>query len=177
MEEEKRNAMFASFRAGRSPKKVIEFLNYPKTDEFVAEVKRKVNEDGNKSYAKLVVKNFVKHWMDLVANGRPYVLQQDSAPAHKSRENQAWLLENLPYHWSPDLWPPSSPTCNPFDYFFWGMVENKTNKYAHNTFDSLRATIVEEFANMKKDVVAKACGRFRHRLEMIVAADRGYIKK
>ncbi|QQP36387.1 Uncharacterized protein FKW44_021467 [Caligus rogercresseyi] len=84
MEEEKRYAMFASFRAGRSPKEVIEFFNYPKstvydqwkawnsfkkndahrkkrsrslgatkTDEFVAEVKRKVNEDGNKPYAKL----------------------------------------------------------------------------------------------------------------------------
>ncbi|QQP41340.1 Uncharacterized protein FKW44_015678 [Caligus rogercresseyi] len=84
MEEEKRHAMFASFRAGRSPKEVIEFFNYPKstvydqwkawnsfkkndahckkrsrslgatrTDEFVTEVKRKVNEDGNKSYAKL----------------------------------------------------------------------------------------------------------------------------
>ncbi|QQP39002.1 Uncharacterized protein FKW44_019746, partial [Caligus rogercresseyi] len=84
MEEEKRHAMFASFHAGRSPKEVIEFFNYPKstvydqwkawnsfkkndahrkkrsrslaatrTDEFVAEVKRKVNEDGNKSYAKL----------------------------------------------------------------------------------------------------------------------------
>ncbi|QQP56135.1 Transposable element tcb2 transposase [Caligus rogercresseyi] len=103
-----------------------------------------------------VMKNFVKPWMDLVANGRPYVFQQDSAPAHKSRETQAWLLENLPYHWSLDLWPPSSPDCNPLDYFFWGMVENKTNQHAHNTLDSLRAAIVEEFANMKKDVVAKA---------------------
>ncbi|QQP54161.1 Uncharacterized protein FKW44_006900, partial [Caligus rogercresseyi] len=68
MEEEKRHAM--------SPKEVIEFFNYPKstnsfkkndahrkkrsrslgatrTDEFIAEVKRKVNEDGNNSYAKL----------------------------------------------------------------------------------------------------------------------------
>ncbi|QQP55236.1 Uncharacterized protein FKW44_008361, partial [Caligus rogercresseyi] len=85
--------------------------------------------------------------------------------------------QNLPYHWSPDLWPPSSPDCNPLDYFFWGMVENKTSKHAHNTLDSLRAAIVEEFANMKKDVVAKACGRFRHRLEMVVAADGGYIEK
>ncbi|QQP37226.1 Uncharacterized protein FKW44_017427, partial [Caligus rogercresseyi] len=184
-----------------SPKEVIEFFNYPKstvydqwkawnsfkknhphrkkrsrslgatrTDEFGAKVKRKVNEDGNKSYAKLAA--VVKPWMDLVVNGRPYVFQQDSAPAHKSRETQAWLLENLPYHWSPDLWPPSSPNCNPLDYFFWGMVENKTNKHAHNTLDSLRAAIVEEFANMKKDVVAKACG-----LEMVVAADGGYIEK
>ncbi|QQP54566.1 Uncharacterized protein FKW44_007436 [Caligus rogercresseyi] len=99
------------------------------------------------------------------------------ASAHKSRETQAWLLENLPYHWSPDLWPPSSPDCNPLDYFFWGMVENKTNKQAHNTLDSLRAAIVEEFANMKKDVVSKTCGRFRHRFEMVVVADGGYIEK
>ncbi|QQP42091.1 Transposable element tcb2 transposase, partial [Caligus rogercresseyi] len=95
-----------------------------------------------------VMKNVVKPWMNLVANGRSYVFQQDSAPTHKSRETQA------------------SPECNSLDYFFWGMVENKTNKHAHNTLDSLRAAIVEEFANMKKDVVAKACSRFRHRLEM-----------
>ncbi|QQP38527.1 Transposable element tcb2 transposase [Caligus rogercresseyi] len=299
MEEDKRHAMFASFRTGRSPKEVIELFNYPKstvydqwkawnsfkkndahrkkcfrslgatrTDEFVAEVKRKVNKDGNKSYDKLatemgcskatiantinkdlatgtresrrvkaaallinlkhetagllsnrqndrwicqnvdevpvvkhtkfpssvmvlgvissegdimhffekglkvntasyidVMKNVVKPWMDLVANGRPYVFQQDSDPAYKSRETQ------------PGLVAPSSPDCSPLDYFFWGMVENKTNKHSHNTHDSLKAAIVEEFANMKKDVVAKACGRFRHRLEMVVAADGGYIEK
>ncbi|QQP31681.1 Uncharacterized protein FKW44_025360 [Caligus rogercresseyi] len=95
---------------------------------------------------------------------------QEEAQAHKSRETQAWLLENLPYHWSPDLWPPSSPDCNPLDY----SLREQTNKHAHNTLDSLRA-ISEEFANMKKDVVAKAC--FRHRLEMVVAADGGYIEK
>ncbi|QQP51456.1 Uncharacterized protein FKW44_012829 [Caligus rogercresseyi] len=159
-------------------KKPSRSLGATRTDEFVAEVKRKANEDGNKSYAKLAAeKNVVKPWMDLVVNGRPYVFQQDSAPAHMSRETQAWLLGNLSYHWSPDLLPPSSPDCNPLDYFFRGMVENKTNKHAHNTLDSLRAAIVEEFANMKKDAVAKACGRFRHRLEMVVAADGGYIEK
>ncbi|QQP55120.1 Transposable element tcb2 transposase [Caligus rogercresseyi] len=248
-------------------KKRSRSLGATRTDEFVAEVKRKVNEDGNKSYAKLAAEmgcskqtiantinkdlgyssykkrhrmiltegtresrrvkaaallNNLKHetadffsqdqnsnrqndrwicqnvdevpvvkhtkfpssvmvlgkgsrstrhlhrrheerreaWMDLVANGRPYVFQQDSAPTHKSRETQAWLLENLPYHWSPDLWSPSSPDCNPLDYFFWSW-----------------AAIVEEFPNMKKDVVAKAYGRFRHRLETVVAADGGYIEK
>ncbi|QQP36107.1 Uncharacterized protein FKW44_021100 [Caligus rogercresseyi] len=107
MEEEKRHVMFTSFCAGRSPKEVIEFFNYPKstvydqwkawnsfkkndahckkrsrslratrTDESIAEVKRKVNEDGNKSYAKLAVHE-ERHeaWMGLVANGRPYVFQ------------------------------------------------------------------------------------------------------
>ncbi|QQP40069.1 Transposable element tcb2 transposase [Caligus rogercresseyi] len=194
MEEEKRHAMFASFRAGRSPKEVIEFFNYPKSTVYdqwkmftrcccqAHEVPSSVMVLGkglkvNTAIYIDVMKNVVKPWMDLVVNGRPYVFQQDSAPAHKSRETQAWLLENLPYHWSPDLWPPSSPDCNPLDYFFWCMVENKTNKHARNTLDSLRAAIVEEFANMKKDVVAKAYGRFRHCLGMVVAADGGYIEK
>ncbi|QQP42506.1 Uncharacterized protein FKW44_017195 [Caligus rogercresseyi] len=159
-------------------KKRLRSLGATRTDEFVAEVKRKVNEDGNKSYAKLAAEmGCSKQTIANTISPMPYVFQQDSAPTHKSRETQAWLLENLPYHWSPDLWPPSSPDCNPLDYFFWGMVENKTNKHPHNTLDSLRAAIVEEFANMKKDVVAKACGRFRHRLEMVVAADGGNIEK
>ncbi|QQP55234.1 Hypothetical protein FKW44_008358, partial [Caligus rogercresseyi] len=34
-------------------KKCYRSLGATRTDEFVAEVKRKVNEDGNKSYAKL----------------------------------------------------------------------------------------------------------------------------
>lgn len=118
----------------------------------------------------------VKPWMDRIANGRPYVFQQDSAPAHKARTTQAWLLNNVPHHWSPDLWPPSSPDCNPLDYFFWGVIEAKTNKHAHNTVDSLKAAIVAEFAAVDKDTVAKACESFRPRLEMVVAADGGYIE-
>ncbi|QQP50371.1 Uncharacterized protein FKW44_011359, partial [Caligus rogercresseyi] len=163
---------------------VIEFFNYPKStvydqwkawnsfkkndvhrnkanDEFVAEVKRKVNEDSNKSYAKLAAE---------MGCSKQTIANTINKDLGYSSETQAWLLENLPYHWSQDLWPPSSPDCNPLDYFFWGM-------HAHNTLDSLRAAIVEEFANMKKDVVAKACGRFRQRLEMVVAADGGYIEK
>jgi len=53
----------------------------------------------------------VKPWMDLVAAGRSYVFQQDSAPAHKARRTQEWLKNNVPHHWSPDVWPPSSPTA------------------------------------------------------------------
>ncbi|QQP52308.1 Uncharacterized protein FKW44_004426 [Caligus rogercresseyi] len=191
MEEEKRHAM--------SPKEVIEFFNYPKstvydqwkawnsfkkndahrkkrsrslgatrTDEFVAEEKRQVNEDGNKSYAKLAaemgcskrtIANTIKKDLGYIEGDLGVAVGEPLLP-----------LE-------PGLVAPSSPDYNPLDYFFWGTVENKTNKHAHNTLDSLRAAIVEEFANMKKDVVAKACVRFRHRLKMVVAADGGFIEK
>ena len=38
-----------------------------------------------------VLKSAVVPWCNQVADGRPWVWQQDSAPAHKSKETQAWL--------------------------------------------------------------------------------------
>ncbi|QQP54953.1 Transposable element tcb2 transposase, partial [Caligus rogercresseyi] len=259
-------------------KKRSRSLRATRTDEFVTEVKRKVNEDGNKSYAKLATEmgcskqtiantinkdlgdssykkrhrmiltegtresrrakaeallNNLKHetagilrffsdekffsqdqnsnrqndrWIcpkcrqahevPLLRNGPGEEPQGQHGHIHRRHEERREALNGHGGEWEalclptglgdpgvdvgepplplePGLVAPSS--LQPPRLFLLGMVENKTNKYAHNTLDSLRATIVEEFANMKKDVVAKACGRFRHRLEMVVAADGDYI--
>ncbi|QQP52215.1 Uncharacterized protein FKW44_004294, partial [Caligus rogercresseyi] len=132
-------------------KKRSRSLGATRTDEFVVEVKRKVNEDGNKSYAKLAAEMGCSK--QTIAN----TINKDPGYSSYKKRHRMILTEGTR----------DSPDCNPLDYFFLGMVENKTNKHAHKSLDSLRAAIVEEFVNMKKDVVAKACGRFRHRLEMI----------
>ena len=80
-----------------------------------------------------VLKSVVIPWCNQVAIGRPWVWQQDSAPAHKSKETQVWLQKEcynfVPFsHWpSPPLtwtrwttsfghtsrtsstWPPTTP--------------------------------------------------------------------
>ena len=38
-----------------------------------------------------VLKSVVIPWCNQVVGGRPWVWQQDSAPAHKSKKTQAWL--------------------------------------------------------------------------------------
>ena len=38
-----------------------------------------------------VLKRVVIPWCNQVVGGRPWVWQQDSAPAHKTKETQAWL--------------------------------------------------------------------------------------
>ena len=53
-----------------------------------------------------VLKSVVIPWCNQVAGGRPWVWQQDSAPAHKSKETQAWLQKEcydfVPFsHWHP----------------------------------------------------------------------------
>ena len=53
-----------------------------------------------------VLKSVVIPWCNQVAGGRPWVWQQDSTPAYKSKETQAWLqkecYEFVPFsHWTP----------------------------------------------------------------------------
>ena len=66
-----------------------------------------------------VLKSVVIPWCNQVAGGRPWVWQQDSAPANKSKETQAWLQMEC-YDFVPfSHWPFSSPDLNPMDYFVW----------------------------------------------------------
>ena len=60
-----------------------------------------------------VLKSVVIPWCNQVASGRPWVWQQNSAPAHKSKETQAWLQKEccdfVPFsHW-PHLLPQPEP--------------------------------------------------------------------
>ena len=56
-----------------------------------------------------VLKNATIPWWDQVAGGWPCVWQQDSAPAHKSKETQAWLQKEC-YEFVPfSQWLHSSP--------------------------------------------------------------------
>ena len=90
-----------------------------------------------------VLKCVVIPWCTQVAGGKPWVWQQDSVPAHKSKETQAWLQKEC-YDFVPfSHWPPSSPDLNPLDYFVWSYFENITN----NTKASLIAAIRRAPAN------------------------------
>ena len=86
-----------------------------------------------------VLKSVVIPWCNQVAGARPWVWQQDSALAHKSKETQAFLQKTL----YPSLTgsPPSSPDLNPLDYFVWSYFKNITNMTSHNTKASLIAAI------------------------------------
>ena len=57
----------------------------------------------------LVLKSVVIPWCNQVAGGRPWVWQQDPAPAHKSKETQAWLQKECYDFVSFSHWPPLLP--------------------------------------------------------------------
>lgn len=123
-----------------------------------------------------VLSTVVKPWIDKVAAGRPYVFQQDSAPAHTARKTQEWISVNFYDHVTPDLWPPNSPDCNPLDYYLWGVVERLTNKTACNTKGELIRRICQAFRTLPADTVKIACSRFRNRVESVINAEGGFIE-
>ena len=73
---------------------------------YIFEVGLKVN---TKVYLD-VLKSVVIPWCNHVAGGRPWVWQQDPAPAHKSKETQTWLQKEC-YDFVPfSHRPPPPPT-------------------------------------------------------------------
>ena len=122
------------------------------------------------------LKSVVILWCNQVAGDRPWMWQQDSALAHKSKETQAWLQEC--YDFVPfSHWPPSSPNLNLLDYFFWSYIENITNMTFHNTKASLITTIRRVFAELLSALVEKACSQLRICIEAVIEAEGGYIIK
>jgi len=79
-----------------------------------------------KEYIK-VLDTMVKPWMEAVARESPYVFQQDGASAHTSNITQNWLKADLKDHWPKEIWPPSTPDCNPLGYFMWSEVEREVS--------------------------------------------------
>ena len=123
-----------------------------------------------------VLKSVVIPGCNQVAGGRPWVLQQDSALAHKSKETQAWLKKEC-YDFVPfSHWTPSSPDLNLLDYFVLSYVENITNMVFHNTKTSLIAAIRRVFAELLPVLVEKACFQFRIGIKAMIEAAGGYIE-
>lgn len=123
-----------------------------------------------------VLTNVVKPWIETMTSGRPYIFQQNGAPAHTSHLVQNWLSDNMDMFWSKEFWPLNSPDLNPLDYYVWSVVERVTNKSRHPNVTSLQTAIEAAFANLDKEVLQRACERFRKRILAVIQTEGGYIE-
>ena len=148
-----------------------------KVNSEVKDVDTEVKVNTEVKEVNTVMKDVVKPWMENIARERRYVFQQDGAPAHTSNVTQAWLRENLPEFWEKEVWPPCSPDCNPLDYFVWSVCERDVNKQPHPSLDSLRQKITDVMGNLNRNMLAKACKRFRSRIEAVIESDGDFFSK
>ena len=82
------------------------------------------------------------------------------------------VFDFIPFsHWSP-----SSPDCNPCDYFFCSYLETMTNRTSHNIKASLIVAIEAGIRDIPAARLKIACARFRSRQEQLLAANDGYFE-
>ena len=123
-----------------------------------------------------VLEMHILPWIRKVANGKPYVWQQNSVPCHTSRETQLWLSNIFIDFVLPHVWPPNSPDLNPMDFFVWSAIERYTKKIPCNTKDKLIIWIKKKFKAMKKAQIVRACLRFQGHIEAVIDAKSDFIK-
>ena len=122
-----------------------------------------------------VLKSVVIPWCNQVAGGRPRVWQQDSAPAHKSKDTQAWLQKEcydfVPFSHCPLLpWP--EPAGIP------RMVIRREH-HQHDFPQHQSQPDRRHFPSIHRaptGACGKACSQLRIRIEAVIEAKGGYIE-
>ncbi len=138
----------------------------------------KPKESVTKEVYLAVLQSKIVPWMQEVMAGAPFVFQQNGAPAHTSQLVQSFLTSELGEKgfWKKEQWPPSSPDLNPCDYFLWGIVERAANRTFHPNTSQLKDAITQSMADLNRDTVARACKKFRARLDNVVAKEGNYFE-
>lgn len=73
-----------------------------------------------------------------------------------------FLGVNVPEFWPRDIWQSSKPGANGLDYFVWSICEGEVNKKPHSNKDSVKIQILCVVVSMNKEILIKACSRFRN---------------
>ncbi|CAF3422602.1 unnamed protein product [Rotaria socialis] len=143
------------------------------SDEKLFVVQQKYKRQNDRIYA-LSIEDIpeMPNTSTLYSNNR-WIFPQDSAPAHKAKSTQQWLVNNCPNSISSEEWPASSPNLNPLDYSIWGTLEAIVNAKPHHSLESLKRILVREWNRLPVDLVRAAIDTWRRRLALVVKRKGG----
>ena len=82
-----------------------------------------------------------------------FIFQQNSAPAHWSRETVDLLSTEITDFISPTLWPPNSPDLDPVDYKIWSILQERVYQTHICDADHLKQQLVEEWNCFDQGIV------------------------
>ena len=118
----------------------------------------------------------VKPWAQDHFKDHHWVFQQDSAPAHRAKEMQAWIRCQFPALITAAEWPPYSPDLNPMDYSVWSILEQKVCSTKHSSVESLKQSLEKEWDAISTDTLRKIVDSFPKRLVACAKAKGGYFE-
>jgi hypothetical protein len=101
---------------------------------------------------------------------------QKALRAHTAKLTQDWPKANMENHWLQEIWPPSSPDCNPLDPSTWSEFQREVSKQPQSTLASLRAKILEVMADMDREVVICSYKKLWSSIKADIGASGDFIK-
>ena len=106
-----------------------------------------------KNYEEHILEPVVKNHSETMFQGGQFLLQQDEAPAHASKQAQGWLRNNVSDILTKEEWSSSSPDLNPMDFCVWSVLERNAFRKPHSTMEALKRSL-----QTRMDQVADGCG-------------------
>ena len=128
-------------------------------------------------YRTRVLDKEVKQLGHRLFSGRPWLFQQDGAPAHTALATRAWFQQNNIDYLAPNEWPPSSPDLNVMDFCIWSILEAKVCAQPHLSLESLKKSLRRAWNSLDISVLRKACQSVPSRLRAVKKAKGGFIEK
>lgn len=127
-------------------------------------------------YQNTVLTNIVEPLSHTMFENRHWVIQQDSAPAHRAASTQNWLTAHGIDFIRLEEWPSSSPDLNPLDYKIWQHLEEKVSAKPHQNLESLKASLIKAAAGIDMDVVRAAIDDWPRRLRACIQNQGGHFE-
>ena len=106
-----------------------------------------------------------------------WILQQDGAPAHRSRQTISFLQRHTPDFIEPTMWPACSPDLNPVDYSIWGALQQKIYMGYHvDDLADLRQRITNVWNAFPQTHINACIGQWRARLQAVINNNGSHIE-
>jgi DDE superfamily endonuclease len=127
-------------------------------------------------YLERILQAVVEPWARGHFGNRPWIFQQDSAPAHKARQVQSWCRAHFSGFINAQEWPTYSPDLNPMDYSVWSILEARACAKPHKSLETLRHSLEEEWDRMSLEEVRAIVNNFPKRLRACIEANGGHFE-
>jgi inhibitor of nuclear factor kappa-B kinase subunit alpha len=108
--------------------------------------------------------------------GDNFIFQQDSAPARRHYQSQAWCEKHFPDFINKDRWPANSPDLNVLDYYVWDAIGQQMRWNKINNYETLREEIKRAIELVPKKLVASSVDSWSRRILKVLKAKDAYIK-
>ena len=108
-----------------------------------------------------------------VQRGRPWIFQQDGAPAHRAKVTKAWLAQQPGF--TVMEWPPNSPDLSWIENL-WSVVAKQLHKRTDLTPQNFAQAVIEEWDRIPSNTYMALYNSIQRRLRSCIENNGGHTK-